>query len=121
MAVINIEMNARNATGYDQLMPVSQVGLIGGAAPKSIGQVATATVAGWVGTAAPYTQVLTVEGVSATCNVEVGLASNATLAQIKDCGKALVWCTAQGTNQITLTAHNKKPTVDLPIQILIIG
>ena len=80
-----------------------------------------ATVAGWVGTAAPYTQVLTVEGVSATCNVEVGLASNATLAQIKDCGKALVWCTAQGTNQITLTAHNKKPTVDLPIQILIIG
>lgn len=123
MAVINIEMNARNATGYDQLMPVSQVGLIGGAAPKSIGQVATATVAGWVGTAAPYTQVLSINGVIADAlqNIEVGLASTMTLDQIKESTKCIIQCTAKGVNQITLTAFKNKPTIDLPIQVIILG
>ena len=50
-----IEMNVKNDTGYDQLHPKTNVNIVEGAAPKSVGATATATSAGWTGTAAPFT------------------------------------------------------------------
>lgn len=91
---------------------------VGGSSKSLTG---TATAAGWTGTAAPYSQVITMSGVSANANIEVGLTASATLAQIEMASKCIIRCTAQGTNQITVKALKKKPTVDLPIQVLIIG
>lgn len=121
MAQMNIEMNVKNDTGYDQLHPKTNVDVVEGAAPKSVGVTATATSAGWTGTAAPFTQIISIDGVTTTNNIEVGLASTMTLDQIKESTKCIIQCTAKGVNQITLTAFKNKPTIDLPIQVIILG
>lgn len=76
----------------------------------------TVTVsATWTGSAAPYTQDVTVTGLSATAKIEVGLASNATSAEYDAAVNAKLHCTAQAAGQITLTAFGVKPTITLPI------
>ena len=69
----------------------------------------------WTGSAAPYTQDVTVTGLSATAKIEVGLASNATSAEYDAAVNAKLHCTAQAAGQITLTAFGVKPTITLPI------
>lgn len=121
MAQMNIEMNVKTQTGYDQLHPKTNVKVVEGAAAASVGLTATATVAGWTGTVAPFTQTITIAGVTTSNNIEVGLASTVNLDQIKMAMKCIIQCTAQGTNQVTLTAFKNKPTIDLPIQVIILG
>lgn len=84
-------------------------------------QVKTATLSTtWTGTG-PFTQVLTITGVTASNNLEVGLAQTATKVQIETAGSAMLMATAQGTNSITVTAYGEKPIVVIPLQILILG
>lgn len=121
MASYNIEMNVKTDTGYDQLYPQTNIGNVEGGAPKSVAVEVNAPSADWQGDSAPYTLTLTVNGVTADNNIEVGLASSVNLDQIKLSMKCIIQCTAQAENQITLTAYKNKPTADLPIQVLIIG
>lgn len=121
MASYNIEMNVKTDSGYDQLYPQTKIENVENGAPKSVAVEVNAPSSSWDGSSAPYTLALTVNGVTADNNIEVGLASSATLDEIKISMKSIIQCTAQATNQITLTAYKNKPTVDLPIQVLIIG
>lgn len=121
MSVMNIEMNLKNQTGYDQLNPKTNVTVVDGAAPKSIGVLVTATTEGWVGTAAPFTQNLTVAGITADNNFEIALASSSSFDELNVASKSFIQCTAQGENFVTLTAYKKKPTTNLLMQIIIFG
>ncbi len=121
MASYNIEMNVKTDTGYDQLYPQTKIENVENGASKSVSVQVNAPSADWQGDNAPYTLTLTANGVTANNNIEVGLASDATLDQIKMAMKCIIQCTSQAENQITLTAYKNKPTIDIPIQVLIFG
>lgn len=82
---------------------------------------ATLTIAGWSGSAAPYTQSVTVSGMTANKKAIVGLPHSATSAQYASALAALLRVTAQGADTLTVTAEGNKPTIDLPILTEIVG
>ena len=76
----------------------------------------------WSGTEAPFTQAVTVSGMTATKKgVSVGLADSATSEQYLAAAAAMLHATAQGTNSVTLTAEGTVPEIDLPILIRVVG
>lgn len=79
---------------------------------------AQALAANWVGASAPYTNTITVTGLSATAHIVVGPASTTTAAQFEAISDGEIICTAQAAGSITLTAYGEKPTVDFAMSIL---
>ena len=95
-------------------------------AVKSTVVQATAYAGSWQSGTYP-TQDITVAGVTASNNIEVGVdgAAIALLNNAKDvyeaATEARILCTAQGTNSITLTCYGDEPTENIPIAVLIVG
>jgi len=83
---------------------------------------ATLAAASWVGASAPYTQDLTIAGMTAALKgVSVGLADTATDAQYEACIAAMIRATGQSANKITIRAIGDKPTVDIPVLVRIVA
>ena len=76
------------------------------------------TASKWTGSSAPYSYVLSVSGVTSSNIVEIDYASNASSAAIEAYQNAMLADGGQTTNQITIKA-TEKPTVDIPITIVI--
>lgn len=75
--------------------------------------------ANWSGASAPYTYVLSVEGVTATSNQELLPSLSITANELKALQKANIIDGGQNTNSITLLAFGTtKPSIDLPIRIM---
>lgn len=81
----------------------------------------TLTAAGWVGEEAPYTQVASSGTNNKDANGYVALPQTATAAQIEAAQKARLRVSAQTFYQFTVTADGEKPTVDIPIQVTLLG
>ena len=58
---------------------------------------------------------------TASNNVEVGLASSATAEQYDAACEAKLMASAQAANSITVKAYGEKPTIAIPISVLIFG
>ena len=82
---------------------------------------ATLFVANWAGDAAPYTYILTVEGVTKTSNQEILPTANITWEQLIGLQGTNMIDGGQDTNTIILKATKNKPTVDIPIRIILRG
>ena len=87
-------------------------------AKKSTLVTTTLTASKWTGSSAPYTYVLPVSGATTSNIVEIDYASNASSAAIEAYQNAMLADGGQTTNQITIKA-TEKPTVDIPITIVI--
>ena len=85
---------------------------------KSTTSTVTLSASAWSGSSAPYSCVLSVEGVTATNIIEINYASSASDAAIEAYQGAGLKDGGQTTNQITIKA-TEKPTVDIPITIVI--
>lgn len=81
---------------------------------------ATLSSGSWSGTG-PYTQAVTVSGMTSAKKAIVGLALSATTEQFEAALDALLHVTSQGTDTITVTAEGDEPSVDIPILIEIVG
>ena len=82
---------------------------------------ATLFVANWTGDAAPYTYTLAVEGVTKTSNQEILPTANITWEQLIGLQGTNMIDGGQDTNTIILKATKNKPTVDIPIRIILRG
>lgn len=78
----------------------------------------TLTASKWTGSSAPYTYVLPVSGATTSNIIEINYASNASSQAIEAYQNAMLADGGQTTNQITIKA-TEKPTVDIPITIVI--
>ena len=81
----------------------------------------TLAAADWVGEEAPYTQVASSGTNNKNANGYVALSQTATAAQIEAAQKARLRVSAQTFYQFTVTADGEKPTVDIPIQVTLLG
>lgn len=83
----------------------------------------TATIlSGWTGSSAPYTQTVSVNGITSadTPIVDVILSSdtNTALSQLEAWG--CISKISTGTNQITITCLENKPNISIPIQLKVV-
>ncbi len=100
----------------DITLTASDVGAVAASSQKA----STLTASGWSATA-PYSQVLSVSGLTATSNGNVAIAQTATVAQRKTAREALMSVTAQEDGKLTITADGKKPETDIPVLVTIGG
>ena len=87
-------------------------------AGPSVSVSATLTAAGWDADA--KTQTVSVEGVTATANGSLRIAQSATDDQFTAWGAAQPRVTAQADGSITVKLAGTVPTIDIPVEVLIV-
>ena len=101
---------------------------IGAASKEYVDSVATGTTlsitlssAGWSGTTAPYTMTLTNAAITATSTQELSPATDITADQLIALQNANIIDGGQAAGSITLKAFGEKPSVDIPVRIIVKG
>ena len=95
--------------GTDYAVPVTEINV-------------TLAAASWSGAEAPYTQSVTVSGMTAGAKgVSVGLPATATDAEFVEAVSAVLRASAQGAGSITIKAHGQLPTIDIPLLVQVKG
>lgn len=92
-------------------------------ANKTISISATLISTGWSGSGAPYTQFVSVPGVTADPAqvVSVSVAANLTAAQYEAVTEAQLWGKSKAANSIVVAAYGDKPTINIPVIVTIYG
>ena len=85
-------------------------------ADKSVSKAATLTAAGW----SDGVQSLAVSGVTATANGSLRIAQSATDEQFAAWGAAQPRVTAQAAGSLTVKAAGTVPTIDIPVEVIIV-
>ncbi|MCI1965895.1 MAG: phage tail protein [Oscillospiraceae bacterium] len=88
---------------------------------KSTMAAATIPASGWTGDAAPYSQAVSVDGVTDTSVNEILPDSDITAEQLESLQGANIQDGGQAAGSITLLAYGDKPTIDLPVRIIVRG
>lgn len=84
--------------------------------PGSLARTVTLTTAGWIGSTAPWTQTVIVNGVTNTNNLYVAASADNMRTYI-DSGIA---ATSQSTNSLIFRAELTRPAIDLSVNIVIL-
>ena len=91
------------------------------ATTKSTTVSATLSSSSWSGDSAPYTYTLAVTGVTTSSNQELLPALNITEEQLTALQSANIQDGGQSADTIVLKAFGDKPTIDLPIRVILRG
>ena len=75
----------------------------------------------WVGEAAPYTQEITVDGLTAEQNGFIGISPDATNEQQDIARGAILSIAEQEDEKLIISAVGEKPLIDLPAYIILLG
>ena len=94
---------------------------LSGKAEQSRSVEITLTADGWIGDAAPFSQQVAVENLKADTNGSIAIASGATVEQRAAVRKAQLSIAAQADGLLTLNCDGKKPTVDIPAVVVLLG
>lgn len=81
----------------------------------------TLSASSWIGSSAPYTYALTATGVTLTSNQELLPTTGITQTQLDALQSANIQDAGQSTDTINLKAFGTKPTVDIPIRVILRG
>lgn len=103
--------------GDDGIVPKTQLPFIP-ASSKSLD--ATLSASGW-STTSPYTQRVSVAGVTPTGNGYIGLSVTATPEQRRVAREGIISVYAQNEGSITVVADGYRPGVDIPVTVVILG
>ncbi len=94
---------------------------LSGKAEQSRSVEITLTADGWTGDVAPYSQQVAVANLKADTNGSIAIASGATVEQRAAVRKAQLSIAAQADGLLTLNCDGKKPTVDIPAVVVLLG
>lgn len=101
---------------------------IGAASKEYVDSVATGTTlsvtlasASWTGTAAPYTYTISNAAITATSTQELSPATDITADQLTALQSANIIDGGQAAGSMTLKAFGEKPSVDIPVRIIVKG
>jgi len=83
-------------------------------------QSASLLVANWVGSSAPYTQDISLSGITSTSTIGI-LPSNDSTIDVRTAWRSALISGVAGTNKITVVADGEKPTTDISMSITIWG
>lgn len=81
----------------------------------------TLSASGWTGSSAPYTQTVAVEGLSASQNGIISISHGAQETTREEARNAMLSVYAQTEGILTVVADGDKPTVDIPVTVIILG
>lgn len=91
-------------------------------AVKTVQLTGTLLSSGWgTGKTPPFTQVLTVSGLTAVSDGFVSVAQSASSDQYKAASEAMLRPVSQGINTISITSEGLKPKINIPIIISVTG
>ena len=89
---------------------------------KRSNQIDTILVAsGWAGVEAPFTQTLSIEGVTKDTNGIINVAQDATFDQRGMAREAMLAVAGQADGQLTIAADGEMPDIDIPVSIILLG
>jgi hypothetical protein len=92
-----------------------------GKADKSAVVTTTLPASAWAGTDAPYSQTISVDGVTATSANEILPGASISASQLELLQLANLQDGGQAAGSITVLAYGGKPTADLPIRVIVRG
>ena len=117
--ITKIKVNGDPESSY-QLYPRNEefAKRAGGEIASSRSVLATLSASGWDADA--KSQTVSVDGVTETANGSIRIAQSATDEQFTAWGTAQPRVTAQANNSITVTLSGTVPSIDIPVEVVIV-
>jgi hypothetical protein len=122
LAAGNIDENALYLTpdeAVDMSQYVTQEQLESKAEESEV-KTATLLATNWTGSSAPYTQTVAITGITASSNGLVSLSQNTSLEEREAARNAMLSILNQDNNSVTIVADGDKPSIDIPITVVIV-
>ena len=118
---LNVKNGSKGSPGDPGYTPQKNVDYFDGKDAFTAAIALTVASTAWTGSVAPYTATVACSGVTASNHIIVGTGGALTAEQQAAMAAAMIVCTGQGADSITLSAFGEVPTIDLPVNVMIVG